>query len=189
MGGFGGVRALASGQNGVASLEQMVARGVSRRQVERAVERGELVRLHRGIYRLGPVASPYCLEQAAGLAMGPDSAVSHRSAPFLYGMLPRLGGPVHVTVSGAHRRGDDGILVHRSPLKTHEIRERHGIPVTSPVRTLVDLAADCTDQELEQAVAEAFALRLTTLPSLQRAVTAYRGRRGAGRREGRALGG
>lgn len=151
------------------------------RQVERGAERGEIVRLHRGVYRVGPISSPYCLETAASLTCGPPSAVSHRSAPYLYGMLPRLEGPVHVTVTGSHGRGDCGVVIHRSELKPHEIRERHGIPVTSPVRTLVDLAADSTDADLNEAVAEAFALRLTTLPSLQRAATAYRGRRGVGR--------
>jgi very-short-patch-repair endonuclease len=97
-------------------------------------------------------------------------------------MLPRHDGPVHVTVCGRHVRGDQGIVIHEaSSLKPHEIRERHGIPLTAPVRTLVDLAADCSDRDLHQAVAEAFALRLTTLPSLQRAAAAYRGRRGVGR--------
>jgi very-short-patch-repair endonuclease len=87
-----------------------------------------------------------------------------------------------VTVPGRHLKGNKDILIHETgSLRPHEIRERHGIPVTSPVRTLVDLAADCTDDDLERAVSEAFALRLTTLPSLQRAATAYRGRRGAGR--------
>ena len=116
------------------------------------------------------------------LACGPAAVLSHRSAAYVYGMLPRDEGPVHVTVTGAHRRGDHGIVVHAtSSLKPHEIRERHGIPVTSPIRTLIDLAATCTDEELEQAVAEAFALRLTNLPSLQRAAPAYRGRRGVAR--------
>lgn len=182
MGPLRAVRELAARQLGVVTLAQMRELGVSWRQVRRASERGELVRLHRGVYRVGPTAPPYCLEKAASLAVGPVSAVSHRSAPYLYGMLPRAAGPVHVTVRERHASGHEGIVVHEtSSLRPHEIRERHGIPVTSPVRTLVDLAADCTDPDLHQAVAEAFALRLTTLHSLQRAATAYRGRRGAGR--------
>jgi predicted transcriptional regulator of viral defense system len=182
MGGFGAARALASDQHGVVTFDQMLRFGVSPRQVEGLVRRGELVRLHRGIYRLGPIMSPYCLETAASFACGRSSAVSHRSAPYLYGLLPRPDGPVHVTVCGRHVRGDQGIVIHEtSSLKSHEVRERHGVPVTAPVRTLVDLAADSADQELEQAVAEAFALRLTTLSSLRRATQAYRGRRGVGR--------
>jgi very-short-patch-repair endonuclease len=113
---------------------------------------------------------------------GQTAALSHRSSTELYEMLPRAGGPIHVTVPGPVRREHEGIVVHAtSSLEHYEIRERHGIPVTSPIRTLVDLAATATDQELERAVAEAFALRLTTLPSLQRATAAYQGRRGVKR--------
>jgi very-short-patch-repair endonuclease len=182
MGGFDAVRALAGRQHGVVSVAQMRGAGVSMRRVEGAARRGELLRLHRGVYRLGPVTSPYCLETAATLACGRASAASHRSAPYLYGLLPRAEGPVHVTVCGRHISGHEGIVVHETgSLQPHEIRERHGIPVTAPVRTLVDLAADSTEADLHRAIAEAFALRLTTLPSLQRAATAYRGRRGVGR--------
>ncbi len=182
MGGFGAVRQLAGQQNGAVTLDQMRGRGISERQVERGLERGDLARLHRGVYRLGPVALPYCLETAAVLASGPAAVLSDRSAPYVYGMLPRAEGPVHVTVRGEHRRGDAGIVVHTtSLLRAHEIRERHGIPVISPIRTLIDLAAAGTDEELDRAVAEAFALRLTNLPALQRAASAYRGRRGVGR--------
>ena len=94
----------------------MRGRGISERQVERGSERGDLARLHRGVYRLGPVALPYCLETAAVLASGPAAVLSHRSAPYVYGMLPRAEGPVHVTVRGEHRRGDAGIVVHTTSL-------------------------------------------------------------------------
>jgi very-short-patch-repair endonuclease len=73
------------------------------------------------------------------------------------------------------------VIHETASLRHYEIRERRGIPITSPVRTLIDLATDCTNEELEQAIAEAFALRLTNLPSLQRGATTYRGRRGVGR--------
>jgi predicted transcriptional regulator of viral defense system len=182
MGPLRAVRELAARQQGVVTLAQMRGLGVSWRQVRRATERAELIRIHHGVYRVGPVVPPYCLEMAASLAVGSVSAVSHRSAPYLYGMLPRLAGPVHVTVCGRHVRGDQGIVIHEtSSLQPHEIRERHGIPVTAPVRTLVDLAADCSDRDLHQAVAEAFVVGLTTLPALRRAAAAYRGRRGVGR--------
>lgn len=182
MGGFLAARHLAQAQHGVVTVAQLRRCGFSARQVERGVQRGELTRLHRGVYRSGPIALPYCPETAAVLAGGPRAVASHRSAPYLYGMLPRAEGPVHVTVPGRHRREHPGIVIHEtSSLKPYEIRERHGIPVTSPTRTLIDLAATSTDDELDWAIAEAFALRLTNLPSLQRAARAYRGRRGVAR--------
>jgi hypothetical protein len=66
---------------------------------------------------------------------------------------------VDVTISGGGRRGkQNGILLHRTTmLLSDEIRERHGIPVTAPLRTLIDLAGCAEDAEGERAVAEAFA--------------------------------
>jgi very-short-patch-repair endonuclease len=110
--------------------------------------------------------------------------LSHRSATSLYGFLPyEPGSPaIHVTVHARHARGDAGIVVHETAsLRPHEVREREGIPVTAPIRTLVDLAAGCAEDELERAVAEAFALGLTNRNALLRGVEAARGRRGVAR--------
>jgi hypothetical protein len=46
-------------------------------------------------------------------------------------------------------------VVHRSPLTPDEVTKQHGIPVTTPVRTLLDLAAVVSTRELERALAEA----------------------------------
>lgn len=120
MGRFGAVRELVVLQHGVVTVAQMQDAGISWRQVKRGVERGELTRLHRGVYRIGPVALPYCPETAAVLASGAGAVLSHRSAAYAYGMLPRAEGPVHITVSGKHRRGDAGIIAHRTAsLKPH----------------------------------------------------------------------
>ena len=59
------------------------------------------------------------------------------------------------------------------------MRERHNVPVTSPARTLLDFAGGATDDDLEAAVAEAFALRLINRDALLRAIVP--GRRGAAR--------
>lgn len=86
-------------------------------------------------------------------------------------------GPIHVTAPKAHRH--EGVNAHRSLLKHHEIRERHNIPVASPVRTILDLAGCVSDDDLEAAVAEAFARRLTNRAALLRAIVPRR--RGAAR--------
>jgi very-short-patch-repair endonuclease len=46
---------------------------------------------------------------------------------------------------------------------------RRGIPVTSPARTLVDFAGQSTPDELERAIAEAFALRMVNETELRAA--------------------
>jgi very-short-patch-repair endonuclease len=146
--------------------------------------RGELRRLHRGVYLVGPVPPPHALEIAAVLACGPGALLSHRSAAYLYRLLPYPAqpGPVHVTVPGRHVAGDSGLRIHNTAeLPRHEIRERDEIPVTAPTRTLVDLAGLCTADELEAAVAEAFALRLTNREALLREIGSRPGRRGIAR--------
>jgi very-short-patch-repair endonuclease len=148
------------------------------------VARGELLRLRRGVYLVGAVEGPHTYEMAAVLACGRGAAASHRSGVHLYELLPYPAPPglVHITRPGDHRRGPSGVIVHRtSCLLPYEIRERHGIPVTAPIRTLMDFACDCTDEELERAVAEAFALGLTRRGPLLRELEQRRGRRGTAR--------
>ena len=52
------------------------------------------------------------------------------------------------------------MIVHRSSLSPDEVAIRHGIPVTTPARTMLDLAAVVNDREFERAMDEAAYLRL-----------------------------
>jgi hypothetical protein len=78
-----------------------------------------------------------------------------------------------------NRRGDRRIRIHRSAPEPHERTTRQGIPVTTPMRTLLDLAAVIDEGELERAVRQAEYARLTTTALLAEAVTARPGRRGS----------
>jgi very-short-patch-repair endonuclease len=160
---------------------QLLRLGVTASQVDGWVRRGRLRFLFRGVYLVGPIVLAHSHEMAATLACGPTAALSHQSATYLYEILPYPAepGPVEVTVTAGRHGRQKGIHLHRTTtLLTHEIRERHGIPVTSPTRTLIDVAAHLADAELEQAVAESFALRLTSRSQLLRAVDVAAGRRG-----------
>jgi very-short-patch-repair endonuclease len=97
---------------------------------------------------------------AAVLACGPDALLSHESACHLYRALPYLPKPgsPHVTVAGRNPRGRRGIALHRvNWLEPSERTRRFGIPVTSPARTILDLAYQLDASNLEQAIAELFA--------------------------------
>jgi very-short-patch-repair endonuclease len=105
---------------------------------------------------------------AAVLACGAGSAVSHRSATELLELLRPVPGPIHVTRTGAHRDGPDGVVLHRTtklPLATC-----HGIPVTTAARALVDLAATATTHDLGRALEQARIRRLVTESGLLDAV-------------------
>ena len=87
---------------------------------------------------------------AAVLACGPYALLSHQSAAALYGLI-RYSGPPHVTAPTL--RSPRGIAVHRSTLAEATIH--YGIPVTTPARTLIDLADVLDPASLTRAVNEA----------------------------------
>jgi hypothetical protein len=105
-----------------------------------------------------------------------DHAIDHRlrSARLhrLRRLLPYPAGDVDVTVPGRRCDSKRGIRIHRvSELDPRAVRKLNGIPITTPARTLLDLAAIVPSRELEQALAEAEARRLvrrsdlTSLPA------------------------
>ena len=63
---------------------------------------------------------------------------------------------VHVTVpeTGGRKRRR-GLVVHRSALRPNEVGTVEGIPVTSPLRTLIDVADMATTREIERTLDEA----------------------------------
>jgi very-short-patch-repair endonuclease len=153
---------LAAGQHGVVGRRQLLARGLKAHVIDDRIRRGALHHLYRGVYALGhprPTGSaPYI---AAVLACGEAAVASHRSAAAVWCIRPSVSARIDVTVParGARKRSD-GIRLHRSPLQPHEVTEVDGIPVTTPARTLVDLADVLPRRALERSFDEAEYLRL-----------------------------
>ena len=72
------LRSVASRQWGCLTTAQLLAAGVSRGQIERMVERGLLIRMHRGVYVLGALSpAPEQRWAAALLAGGKGAVLSH----------------------------------------------------------------------------------------------------------------
>jgi hypothetical protein len=100
-----------------------------------------------------------------------DGAVlSHLSAAALWGI--RRSDMVEVTV-GRAVRARPGIRVHEATLAADERWTHEGVPVTTPARTLLDLAAILTPHDLERAANEAEIRRLTSPTSLDALVARY----------------
>lgn len=173
---------LAERQKGVVAHAQLVAAGVHRETIKRAVRSGALHRRHWGVYVVGHTAlAPYAREQAALLACGEPAVISHHSAAYLWGLVPEPP-QVDVTVIGHQCRQKRGIRLHRtSALEKRDLRRRHGVPVTSPARTLIDFAVTATSTELDDAIGEARANRLIRAGELEAAVARAGRRAGAGR--------
>ena len=114
---------------------------------------------------------------AAVLAVGHDAAISHRSAAAVWEILPPDDDwPTDVTITRGHPRHRPGIRIHRSRRLQHSLNA--GVRITTPMRTLVDLARTATSRELERAVEEAQVQRLVTRDEVAR----LRGRAGAAAR-------
>lgn len=139
--------------------------------------------MHRvfwGVYLVGhSVPAPLAVEQAALLAAGDDSFLSHYSAAYVHGFLPRPDGPVHVTTP-RHRGRPRGIAVHTSlRLEPPDTTHRHGLRITSVARTLIDLAEVAAPRHLERALETALAQKRTTDRQLRALIGRSPGRRGA----------
>ncbi len=114
---------------------------------------------------------------AAVLAIGLDAVLSLRAAGGLYGMRRTRGEKIDVTVP---RRvpSRSTIRVHHAVLPADEMTIVRGIPVTTPSRTLLDLAAVVTPAALERALNQADVLHLSDQLSLDDVVRRHRGHRG-----------
>lgn len=173
---------LAGSQHGLVARHQLFALGLGQRTVERRIARGQLHRIHRGVYAVGHRSlSPHGHWLAAVLAAGPGAVLSYRSAAALWELRPAVGSLVDVTVCARARRSRSRIAIH----VTRELRDRDcaqhaGIPVTSIARTLLDLAGVLSEQQLGRAFEEAERLHRLDLRAIEDVCLRGRGRRGLG---------
>jgi Protein of unknown function (DUF559) len=103
---------------------------------------------------------------AAVLACGDGAVLSHRSAAELWGLRPSAAARIDVTVprtSGV--RSSVAIVVHR-PKRPAVSTRRDGVPVTTVMQTLADLATALPRRQLEKACENAEAARLLDLNQL-----------------------
>src|SRR3954454_634415 len=144
---------LAGLRHGVVRRATLTAAGLTRGEIDSRIARGALHRVHRGVYAVGHRSlSAEGRWLAAVLACGPGSVLSHTSATALWKIAEERGGP-HVTAP--HRLRPPAVVAHEGRLTGADVTIRAGIPVTSPARTLADLAHSLDDQDLERVMREA----------------------------------
>lgn len=184
------VSSLAGRQDGVVSRRQLIASGVSSNQVESRVRNRFLKKLYAGVYAVGhDRLSLQGRQRAAVMAGGPNAVLSHRAAATLLGLLPPTSilevirssspDPHQPPPEHASRAIHPGLIIHRTrSLRPGEITKRYEIPVTSPVRTVINLAERETAKTLDLAIRRGIARKLFSLDELNRAVDQARGRKG-----------
>lgn len=139
-------------------------------------KQGILTVVHRGVYRI--VGEPPSWRQramAAHLVYGPPSAISYRAAARIWDFEGILAKDPEITVSPSRRGRHPGVLTHRAALPDRDIGSRYGIPVTTPCRTLADLASVTSTHLLSRAVDQALRQRQTSADELDAYVRANRG--------------
>lgn len=175
---------LASRQFGVISRAQLLGLGAAPHQIDDRLRAGHLVLLHRGVYAVGHAvlrAEGHWL--AAVLSAGDGAVLSHRSAAALWDLRREARAVVDVLIvrdGGRARRR--GVAMHRTTsLPPHERTTRLGIPVTSPARTLLDIADVLQRHQLDRALEQAEQTSVFDLTAIERVIREHPGRKG-GRR-------
>jgi predicted transcriptional regulator of viral defense system len=151
------VRAIARDQEGVVGRAQLLAAGVSRPAIGRALRSGKLHRVYRGVYA---VMAPELLTEdgqirAALLAAGEGALLSHGTAAWRWRIIAAPPSVMQLAVPQPRTAPMGVRLVVSRRLRPGDSTHNGRFPTTSVPRTLLDLAADYTERALLRALAEA----------------------------------
>jgi len=131
--------------------------GYTRNAIGHRVRSGRLHAITRGVYAVGRrELNQEGRWMAAILACGDGAYLSHRSAGALYGIAEERAGVIEVSVRRKAEHLRPGLKVRARPsLPSHDVGTLKGIPVTSPVRTMLDLATIQGPKTLLRSINEA----------------------------------
>ncbi len=163
------VAAVMSCQYALITCRQALDAGLSRKAIEHRLSTGEWATMHRGVYRL--TAAPTSWRQnvmARVLAAGSGAVAAGLTATNLWHILSIGGHVVDVRRQYGKSRGH----LARGRAESCLLLPRHctvvdRIPVTTPARTLFDIAAFLNADRVERAIDNALSMRLTDIHKLQ----------------------
>jgi very-short-patch-repair endonuclease len=159
----------------------LLAFRLSPKAIELRIAKGRLHPFMRGVYAVGrPELTQQGWWMAAVLACGKGAAVSHESAAVLWG-IRRHERAIHISVPRACALRHPGLVIHRRTALRKETTTHQAIPVTQPLFTLIDLATQLGERQLEAAINEADKLALIDAGSLEAELNAVTRRRGMAR--------
>lgn len=172
------VARLAAEQDGVVRHAQLRALGLTTEAIRTRRARGALIPLYREVYAVGHERlSPTGRRLAAVWAYGDRAALSHRSAAAAWGLRGGGGARVDVTVRARSVSARPGTRPHLTT-RPVETTTRGVLPITTPARTLLDLAAVVVPHQLTAALGQAEVLGLFDLRALEEIVAAHPRHRG-----------
>jgi hypothetical protein len=166
---------LAGSAHGVVTHRGMLSAGISATAIATRARRGQLIRVHPGVYRVGhqaPTVEASYL--AAVLACGDRAVLCGLAAAHLQGLVKGVAPTPRV--SAPTRRHVEGVQTRRSKFVCRDIAiSFRGVPITPPAWTLVDIASELEEEALAQACHEA-GVRYRTTPADVDAALAHRPR-------------
>jgi very-short-patch-repair endonuclease len=167
-------------QHGVIAHEQLRARGFSPKAIRHRTENGRLYKVHRGVYVVGrPILSKHGRWMAAVLACGEGAVLSHSSAAALWRIGFEQRSVIELSLPSPSRRRRPGLRIHRRPsLNEIDTTAEYGIPVTTPIQTLIDLTPHLDRPAIERMINEADKYNLINPPQLRRALDERPGQKG-----------
>jgi predicted nucleotidyltransferase len=120
------------------------------------VKQGNWVRVDHGIFRLKnfPAAAQEDLMRW-WLWSRKRAVISHETAATLYDLGDLLPSKIHLTVPADFRKSPTkSLILHKADLSETEIEKREGLSVTTPLRTILDLARAHLDDERLSAITQ-----------------------------------
>ncbi len=179
------VRALAAIQFGLVTDRQARDRGVSGAAISRRVQSELWQRVLPRVYRISGVPpSGRQAAMAAALWAGEGALVSHHTAAAIWGFDVTGMRKVELWVPSSRSMRSSLVVAHRGErLDRADRAVVDGIPITTPVRTLIDIAGRIEDEQLLALTEELVRRRVVSEDRLHARLQALRsaGRPGAGR--------
>lgn len=157
-----------AGNHGVVTRSKLAELGYSTREVRTLLDSSRLVRFHPGIY-LATSAPRTELQRIRAQIEFSAGVASHSTAGQLWGFrkLTRYR-VLHFSVAHGRNVSPPGCRLHQSrdlPVTDWEVRD-DGIALTTPVRTMFDLAAICSPDDLESIIEQGLDRQMFTIPDL-----------------------
>jgi very-short-patch-repair endonuclease len=159
---------LAAKRYGVFSRADVERLGGTKSAIDWRIAIGRWERVSPGIYRLAGVASSWRQSLlAACLSWGVETSRSHRAAAAVFELAGFEAGIVELIVPRGRWRKDPGAIIHRVALPAVDRMMVAAIPVTTPARTLIDLASVAPAHAVEEALDDALRSKLVSVPRLR----------------------
>jgi predicted transcriptional regulator of viral defense system len=160
---------IAAAQSGYFTAAQALRIGYSYPAQRYHAERGNWLRVDRGIFRLPEwPAGPHEDLVRWTLWSRERAIVSHDTALALHGLGDVNPASVHLTVPPGFRSRAPGVVLHVGIVPKEETEGHEGFRITTPVRTLIDVAeGDLELDQLTRAIGDALKRGITTRRALR----------------------